>query len=470
MFLKGFLIDKLEHHLNPKKMEYIPEQVKIFVVEDDPVYLKMVKYIAELNPDHVVETFQSGKDVLARIDENPAVVTLDYSLPDMPGEEVLESILKFNPEIKVIIVSSQESINTAVGLLKHGAYDYITKDNETKDRLINSINNAKQHASMKEEIIQLREEISEKYDFEKSIIGESKAMQKVFTLMSKAIKTNITVSVTGETGTGKEVVAKAIHYNSDRKKQPFIAVNVAAIPESLLESELFGHEKGAFTGAMARRKGKFEEANGGTIFLDEIGEMDINLQAKLLRVLQERELTRIGGNETIRFDVRVLVATHRNLAEEVKNGNFREDLYYRLLGIPIELPPLRDRDKDVLIIAQHFLNEFSKENKLGKIKLSAAAQDKINKYPWPGNIRELKSVIELAAVMSEEGVIEANDINLYHLQKDGQFLLEEMTLREYTFKIIRFYLDKYNDNVLKVAEKLDIGKSSIYRYLKEMEE
>ncbi len=451
-------------------MEYIPEQVKVFVVEDDPVYLKMVKYIVELNPDHVVETFENGKDCLARLHENPAVVTLDYSLPDLPGEEVLQRILSYNPDIKVIIVSSQESINTAVELLKHGAYDYITKDNETKDRLLNAINNAKQHASMKEEIIHLREEISEKYDFEKSIIGDSKAMQKVFKLMGKAIKTNITVSITGETGTGKEVVAKAIHYNSDRNKKPFVAVNIAAIPEALIESELFGHEKGAFTGAIARRKGKFEEADGGTIFLDEIGEMDINLQAKLLRVLQERELTRIGGNDIIKFDVRVLVATHRNLAEEVKKENFREDLYYRLLGIPIELPPLRDRDKDILLIAQHFLNAFSKENNLGKIKLSADAQAKLAKYPWPGNIRELKSVIELAAVMSEEGLIEAEDVNLNHLQKDGQFLLEEMTLKDYTFQIIRHYLKKYDDNVLKVAEKLDIGKSSIYRYLKEMEE
>lgn len=470
VFLKDLLIDKLSVYPNPDKMEYQPEQVKVFVVEDDPVYLKMVKYIVELNPDHVVETFENGKDCLARLNENPAVVTLDYSLPDIPGEEVLEKIHSYNPEIKVIIVSSQESINTAVELLKHGAYDYITKDNETKDRLLNAINNAKKHASMHEEIINLREEISEKYDFEKSIIGDSKAMQKIFKLMTKAIKTNITVSITGETGTGKEVVAKSIHYNSDRKQKPFVAVNIAAIPESLIESELFGHEKGSFTGAMTRRKGKFEEADGGTIFLDEIGEMDINLQAKLLRVIQERELSRIGGNDVIKFDVRILVATHRNLAEEVKNGNFREDLYYRLLGIPIELPPLRDRDKDVLLISQHFLNEFSKENKMGKIKCTPEAQEKICKHPWPGNIRELKSVMELAAVMADDGTIEASDINLHHLQRDGQFMLEEMTLREYTFRIIRFYLEKYDDNVLKVAEKLDIGKSSIYRYLKEMEE
>lgn len=451
-------------------MEYVPEPVKIFIVEDDPVYQKMVKYIVELNPDHVVETFSNGADCLARLNENPAVITLDYSLPDMAGEEVLNSIRSYNPEIQVIIVSSQESINTAVELLKHGAYDYITKDNETKERLLNSINNARNHANLKEEITQLREEIGQKYDFEKGIIGDSAAMQRVFKLMTKAVKTNITVSITGETGTGKEVVAKAIHYNSDRKQKPFVAINIAAIPESLIESELFGHEKGAFTGAMARRKGKFEEADGGTIFLDEIGEMDINLQAKLLRVLQERELARIGGNDVIKFDVRVLVATHRNLAEEVKNGNFREDLYYRLLGIPIELPPLRERGKDVLLIAQFFLDTFSKENGMGKIKLDKEAQENLINYAFPGNIRELKSVIELAAVMCEEGIIKKEDLTFNSLQKEGQFLMEEMTLRDYTFKIIRYYLDKYDDNVLKVAKKLDIGKSSIYRYIKEMEE
>lgn len=451
-------------------MDYIPEPVKIFVVEDDPVYLKLIQYVTELNPDHVVKTFTNGKDCLAHLHENPSIITLDYSLPDTTGEEVLKAIKAYNSEINVIVVSSQESINTAVELLKHGAYDYITKDNETKDRLLNTINNAKKQVSLKEEISVLKEEIGHKYEFDNSIIGESSAIQKIFKLLSKAVKTNITVSITGETGTGKEVVAKAIHYNSDRKDDPFVAVNIAAIPESLIESELFGHEKGAFTGAIARRKGKFEEANHGTLFLDEIGEMDISLQAKLLRALQEREITRIGGNEVVKFETRVIVATHRNLAEEVKAGNFREDLYYRLLGIPIELPPLRDRDKDILLIAHHFLNVFAKENKMNKLKLSKDAQNKLLKHPFPGNVRELKSVVELGAVMCEDQLIEAEDITFNSLQKEGQFLLEEMSLRDYTFKIIRHYLEKYDDNVLKVADKLDIGKSSIYRYIKEMEE
>lgn len=451
-------------------MEYTPEPVKIFVVEDDPVYMKLVQYVAELNPDHVVRTFTNGKDCLDHLHENPALVTLDYSLPDTTGEEVLRAIKNYNSEIPVIVVSSQESINTAVKLLKHGAYDYITKDNETRERLLNSINNAKKHDALTKEVSQLKEEVGQKYEFDNSIIGESPAIQKIFKLLTKAVKTNITVSITGETGTGKEVVAKAIHYNSERKNKPFVAVNIASIPENLIESELFGHEKGAFTGALARRKGKFEEAHTGTIFLDEIGEMDINLQAKLLRALQEREITRVGGNEVVKFETRVIVATHRNLAEEVKAGNFREDLYYRLLGIPIELPPLRERGKDILLIASHFLNAFAKENKMGKVKMSKEAQSKLMNYPFPGNVRELKSIIELAAVMCDDNVIEEMDITFNTLQREGQFLFEEMTLRDYTFKIIKHFLDKYDNNVLLVAEKLDIGKSSIYRYLKEMEE
>ncbi|WP_323756544.1 sigma-54 dependent transcriptional regulator [Roseivirga sp.] len=451
-------------------MEYTPEPIKIFVVEDDPVYQKLLQYIAELNPDHVVKVFSNGKDCIAHLNENPSVVTLDYSLPDMTGGEVLKAIKRNNVETNVIVVSSQEDINTAIDLLKVGAYDYITKDEETKDRLLNAINNAKKNASLKEEIIHLREEIGEKYEFGKSIIGESKAIQGVFRLLAKAIKTNIIVSITGETGTGKEVIAKAIHYNSARKGKPFVAVNIAAIPDNLIESELFGHEKGAFTGAMARRKGKFEEADGGTIFLDEIGEMDINLQAKLLRVIQERELNRVGGNEAVKFDVRILVATHKNLAEEAKKGTFREDLYYRLLGIPIELPPLRDRDKDILLIAHHLLANFAKENGLGKVNLSKAAQTKLLKYGYPGNVRELKSVIELAAVMCDNNQIEEEDITFNSLAKEGQFLMDEMTLKDYTFKIIRHFLDKHDNNVLLVASKLDIGKSSIYRYLKEMED
>ncbi len=449
---------------------YDKDPVKIFVVEDDPAYTKFLRYVLELNPDYELEFFTSGKDCLDNLYKNPAVITLDYSLPDMPGEKVLAQIRSHDPNISVIIVSAQEKIHTAVELLKLGAYDYIAKDHETKDRLLNSINNARNRTSLIREINHLKKEISEKYEFEKSIIGSSPAIKRIFGLLEKAVQTNISVSISGETGTGKELVAKAIHYNSKRKNKAFIAVNIAAIPRDLIESELFGHEKGAFTGALTRRIGKFEEAEGGTIFLDEIGEMDPNLQAKLLRVLQEREVTRIGGNQVIKLDVRILAATHKDLSEEVKAGRFREDLYYRLLGLPIHLPPLRERGNDMILIAKHFLDQFANENGMRKFKISPEAQEKLLQYPFPGNIRELKSIIELAAVMAEEQEIRPQDISFNSTARMESFLYQEMTMQEFMYRIIRHYLNKYENNVLEVARRLDIGKSSLYRYLKEMEE
>ncbi len=444
--------------------------IKIFVVEDDPTYRKFLEYVLGLNPDFEVEFFSSGNDCIKHLHLKPSISALDYTLPDMSGEEVLKKVLNFNPSIQVIIVSGQEKIGTAVNLLKLGAYDYIIKNEDTKDLLLNAINNARKNISLKEEINSLRTELSEKYEFENSIIGKSKAMKKVFALLEKAVSTNIIVSISGETGTGKELIAKSIHYNSLRKKGPFVPVNIAAIPRELIESELFGHEKGSFTGAITRRIGKFEEAQNGTIFLDEIGEMDLNLQAKLLRVIQEKEVTRIGGNNTIKLDVRILVATHRNLAEEVKDGNFREDLYYRLLGLPIILPPLRERDNDVIILAKFFLKEFCRENGLDNMRFSKKAQDKLLNYHYPGNVRELKSIVDLAAVLADGEEIEEEDIKFSSIIDENKLAFEELTLKEYTFKIIRHMLDKYDNNVIQVAKKLDIGKSSIYRYLKEMED
>lgn len=449
---------------------YEKDPVRIFVVEDDPAYTKFLRFVLDLNPDYEVEFFASGRECLNQLHKKPVVITLDYSLPDMEGEKVLKGILEFDPSISVIIISAQEKIGTAVGLLKAGAFDYISKDEDAKDRILNSINNARNKSSLIKEIDWLKQEITTKYEFEKSIVGNSPAIKRIFSLLEKAVKTNIIVSITGETGTGKELVAKAIHYNSGKKNKPFVAVNVAAIPRDLIESELFGHEKGAFTGALNRRIGKFEEAEGGTIFLDEIGELDMSLQAKLLRVLQEREITRIGGNEIIKLDVRILVATHKNLMEETKAGRFREDLYYRLLGLPIHLPPLRERGQDVVLIAKHFLDQFTMENKLAKIKINSDAQEKLLHYSFPGNVRELKSIIELAAVMCEGIEIKADDISFNSVIGEQAFLLQEMTLQQFTFRIIRTYLNKYDNNVIEVARKLDIGKSSIYRYLKEMED
>jgi DNA-binding NtrC family response regulator len=449
---------------------YEKDPIRIFVVEDDPAYTKFLKYVLSLNPDFETEFFSTGKGCLDNLHRKPSVITLDYSLPDMPGEKVLKGIREFDPDISVIIISAQEKIGTAVELLKSGAFDYITKDEEAKDRILNSIKNARNKSSLIREIGRLQQEISVKYDFEKSIIGNSPAIKKVFENIERAVKTQITVSVTGETGTGKELVAKAIHYNSKRKNKPFVAVNIAAIPKDLIESELFGHEKGSFTGALNRRIGKFEEAEGGTIFLDEIGEMDISLQSKLLRVLQEKELTRIGSNQMLKLDVRVVVATHRNLQEEVKAKRFREDLYYRLLGLPIHLPPLRERGQDIVVLAKYFLDQFTRENQIPKIKISPDAQDKLLQYNFPGNVRELKSVMELAAVLGDQNELRAQDITFNSPINTDSFLLKEMKLQDYIYHIIRNYLTKYDNNVLDVAMRLGIGKSSIYRYLKEMEQ
>ncbi len=447
---------------------YEKDSVKIFVVEDDPAYSKFLKYVLGLNPDFEHEFFTSGKECLDNLSKNPSVITLDYSLPDMPGEKVLEEIRAHDPQISVIIISAQEKIGTAVNLLKLGAFDYITKDQDTKDRVLNAINNARNKSLLIREIDFLKKEISQKYEFQKSIIGDSPAIKKIFELLTKACSTNITVSISGETGTGKELIAKAIHYNSKRKNKPFIAVNITAIPRDLIESELFGYEKGAFTGAASRRIGKFEEAEGGTLFLDEIGEMDLGLQSKLLRVLQEREVTRIGGNQVIKLDVRIIAATHRNLAELVKAGEFRDDLYYRLLGLPIHLPPLRERGNDIILIAKDILDKFAKENQLPRFKIAEEAQQKLLQYPYPGNIRELKSVIELAAVMASENEIKAQDITFTNTTRLESFLQQELTMEQYMYRIIRHFLNKYDNNVIEVSRKLDIGKSSLYRYLKEM--
>ncbi len=443
--------------------------VKIFCLEDDPAYSKFLEYVLSLNPDFEVSFFENGTDFLAHLHEAPSIITLDYALPDTTGEEILRHIKEVQPDIPVLIISGQQEIGTAVDLLKLGAFDYITKDDETKDRLLFAIKNALQNVSLINEISDLKKEISTKYDF-KSIIGSSPPLKKIFNLMEKAIKNNIAVSITGETGTGKEIVAKAIHYNSNRRKNNFVAVNVIAIPHELMESELFGHEKGAFTGADSRRIGKFEDANKGTLFLDEIGDMEPSLQAKLLRVLQEKEVTRIGSNDVIPLDVRLIVATHKNLEEEVRKGNFRDDLYYRLLGLPINLPPLRDRGNDILLLSRHFLTEFAKENNISTLNLSGDAKEKLLKYGYPGNIRELKSIIELAAVMTDNDEISANDINLGSIRNEKNLMMEEMTMKDYTNKILRYFLEKYDDNVFHVAEKLDIGKSTIYRYLQEMKE
>lgn len=441
--------------------------LKIFVVEDNEWYNRLLVHTLSLNPEYEVKGFHSGKEFLKALHESPDIITLDYRLPDMTGLEVLRKIREVNGDVIVILISEQEDIETVVTLLKEGVYDYIAKSNDIKERLHITVQNIRNGIGMKNEISTLRREIQKKYTFRQIILGESTAIKAVFGLIDKALSTNITVTITGETGTGKELVAKAIHYNSKRRDGSFVPVNIAAIPSELIESELFGHEKGSFTGAVARRTGRFEEADGGTLFLDEIGEMDMSLQSKLLRALQEKEIVRIGSNKAVKTDCRIIVATNKNLKEEVNRGRFREDLYYRLLGLPIELPPLREREKDILILAAYFVGQFCNENGIPLKKLSPASQKQLMSYRFPGNIRELKSVIELAVTLSDSTVIEPADLVMDPGSPASFVSGEELSMRDYEMKIIKAYLAKYKNDIRLVAEKLDIGVSTIYRLMKE---
>lgn len=440
---------------------------KIFVVEDDLMYSKLLSHKLSMDPEFEVSAFNDGESFLKKLHLKPDVVTLDHSLPDITGLELLKKIKKEHPNIQVVILSAQENVATAIELIQSGAYDYILKDSNSMDKIWHTVHQANEKRELKEEVEFLTNEISEKYNFQQYIKGSSAPMQRIFSLLEKTAKTNITVAITGQTGTGKELVAKAIHFNSERMKRPFIAINVAAIPKELIESELFGYEKGAFTGADQSRAGKFEEANKGTLFLDEIGEMDLNMQSKLLRALQEREVTRLGSNKLIPLDVRIIVATHRDLQKEVKAGNFREDLYYRLLGISVDLPPLSDRGNDIILLAITFTTDFCVENKLQKKDFTQEAIDKLLKYGYPGNVRELKAVVEIASVMSDGNLIKDTDIQFNERTDVEDLLQENLTLEEFNAKIIRWNLKKFNHNVLKVAERLDIGKSTIYRMMKE---
>jgi len=445
------------------------EQFRIFIVEDDPWYGEILQHHLSLNPDHEIFRFTTGKDCMANLSRKPDLISIDYSLPDTNGVELLKKIKQYNADIPVIVISGQDDVSTAVDLLKKGAADYFIKDDNTKELLWNSITRIKENQSLRKEVDDLKEELGHKYEFDKAIKGKSPSILRIFSLLEKASRTNINVSVTGETGTGKEVVAKAIHYNSERKKKPFVAVNMAAIPRELIESELFGHEKGSFTGALTRKTGKFEEANKGTLFLDEIAELDLSLQSKILRVLQERELVRVGGAEKVTLDVRLIVATHKNLLDEVKKGNFREDLFYRIMGLPIELPPLRERGNDILLLAKFFLEEFCKSNKLGSIGIAPDAMEKLMKYSYPGNVRELKAIIDLSAVMCDGQQIKGPDIFFASSSSNEMISSEEKTMKEYTADIIKHFLKKYENNVIKVADKLDIGKSTIYKMIQNNE-
>lgn len=445
--------------------------ITIFIVEDNAWYGELLEYKLAQNPEYTLRRFTTAQACLENLSERPDIITLDYSLPDGKGDQVLQQIKERLPEVAVIVISGQEDVRTAIGLLRQGAYDYLVKDEETADRLWNTVGNIRKQLALRQENTRLKEQIGRKFDPQRAILGNSPQIQQLYTLIDKAARTNITVSISGETGTGKELVAKAIHFRSERRDAAFVAVNVAAIPRDLLESELFGHEKGAFTGAVGRRVGRFEEAHKGTLFLDEISELDLSLQAKLLRVLQEREVVRLGGNARIPFDARLMVATHRDLGQEVKEGRFREDLYYRLLGLPILLPPLRERGQDVLLLADAFLQDFCIQNSMATCTLSEAARQKLLHYAFPGNVRELKAVVELAAVLAENDTIQPTDLPLRHPQAPtaDTATVGNESLRTQTASIVQRYLDAHNGNILQVAAKLQIGKSTIYRMVQNNE-
>lgn len=336
------------------------------------------------------------------------IVLSDYKMPDKTGLEVLEEVKRLNPEISFVILTAYGTVENAVQAMRLGAYDYISKpvDLDELDLLIERIIETK---NLKSEIKILRSQLQEKFKID-SIISNSPKMDEVLSMASRSAESKATILITGESGTGKEVLAKAIHFASSRKDKPFIAVNIPALPETLMESELFGHEKGAFTGAERLKKGRFELADKGTIFLDEIGDVNLNMQVKLLRVLQEQKIERLGSTESINIDVRIITATHQNLEAKVKDGSFREDLFYRLNIVTINIPPLRERREDILPMIEHFISYYANENDKDKIEISKEAADLLMKYSYPGNVRELENIIERAVVLCRDKIITLNDI------------------------------------------------------------
>lgn len=443
----------------------------IYIVEDDKFYAEYIRYAIKLSGNHSVEIFDNAKDFLKQMHRKPAVVSLDYGLPDANGEELLKKVKAMSPETTVFVVSGQEDVETAMKLLHSGAKDYIVKNGDTKNKIVHCVNECiRQQANGSGTLRMDHREAKDKFDPERLILSNDQSMQKVYHMIHKAAKSSINVSILGETGTGKELVATAVHHNSDRSKQPFVAINLAAIPEGLIESELFGHEKGAFTNAVSKRKGKIDQAGKGTLFLDEISEVPMQIQVKLLRVLQEREYSPLGSNAVLPVNCRIICATNKDLQTEVAAGRFREDLFYRLVGIPVSLPKLTSRGKDLQFLAQHFAQEFAAEQGLEVLGFSDAALSKLRTHSWPGNVRELKATVELACVLSEGKYIREEDLLFNGVHASEPDIPDHLSLKEINEQIIFKMLDKYDNNVRHVANILEIGKSTIYRLLKEREE
>ncbi|MCX5854664.1 MAG: sigma-54 dependent transcriptional regulator [Deltaproteobacteria bacterium] len=384
------------------------KNVKILIAEDHDVSREN---LAELltQSGYSVTAAENGRVAMDALTEDKYdLIITDLRMPRVDGLELLKFTKEMNPENVVIMITGYGTVNTAVDAMKLGAFDFIIKP--LKDDLVKlTVSRALSYVKLKEENIALKGHLKDKYDFGK-MIGYSDCMKKVFDTIEKVSASDSTILIHGESGTGKELVARAIHFNSDRKTQPLIPVNCGAIPEELLESELFGHEKGAFTGAIRTRIGRFELAQKGTIFLDEIGDMSPALQVKMLRVIQEKEFERIGGIKTIHADVRIVAATNQDLEVAVSEKRFREDLFYRINVIPIQLPPLRERGPDIAILANHFLKKFNKLKKKNLSHILPEAIGYFTRYPWPGNVRELENLMEMLVVMKEEGYVDVSDL------------------------------------------------------------
>jgi len=351
----------------------------------------------------------SGKEGIEIARTNPVDIILsDFKMPDLSGLDVLEQVKKINPEISFVIVTAYGTVENAVKAMRLGAFDYISKPVDL-DELDLMIERIIEHKNLKSENQLLKTQLQEKYKIT-SIVSQSQKMEEVINVAARVANSKANVLITGENGTGKEVLAKGIHYLSSRRNAPFVAVNIPALTETLLESELFGHEKGAFTGADKMKKGRFEIAHGGTIFLDEVGDIPQSIQVKLLRVLQEHQFERVGGTEKIEVDVRIIAATNKNLEEKIKDGSFREDLYYRLNVISVKIPPLRERKEDILPMIESFIEKYCKENNKEKLEISKEAADVLMKYNYPGNVRELENIIERAVVLTRGKVITLNDL------------------------------------------------------------
>lgn len=446
----------------------------ILVVDDDVEMREMVHDVLKAR-GHQVTTAGSGQEALTLVAQSDfAVVLTDLRMKGMGGTELLTEIKRVYPDIGVILMTAFGSVETAVEAMKHGASDYLTKPVKSEE-IVRVVERVVRETALRREVSRLRKEVSKEYSFHQ-ILGKSKAIQAVFDLIRRVADSPTNVLITGESGTGKELVAKAIHYNSDRREAPFIPVNCAAIPEQLLESELFGHMRGAFTDAKMDKRGLFEEAQKGTVFLDEISELPLMLQAKILRVIQEKEIRRVGATKPISIDVRIIAATNLNLNVEVKAKRFREDLYYRLNVIELKLPPLRERREDIPLLVEAFLKKCGDARGKEMKGVSESALAMLMDYAWPGNVRELENVIERAVTLSLGEKIGPNDLPpaVQGARGDRRVLDEAaektLSLHEIEKEYIKKILEKMGGNKYQAAHALGIDRKTLYRKLGEIEE